>query len=69
MGTVLIKIWVFVLCVLDVMIFVQLAERALMYLRGRKDEADWTPYNKVMLTLLAVAFFPVTLCWLYITKD
>lgn len=68
MDVILVKIWVVLLVVLELMLFVQAVGRAILYFRGKSASVDWTRYNIVMLSLLAVAFFPVTLAYLYITR-
>lgn len=68
MGIILVKIWMGVLVVLDIMLIVQAVARAVRFFRKNRKRMDWTPYNRIMLGLLAAAFFPVTLCYLYIRK-
>lgn len=68
MAAVLVTIWVMILIVLDVMLFGQIICRAIHYFKKDSVAVDWTGYNRILLTLMAVAFFPVTLAWLYITR-
>lgn len=68
MGIVVLKIWLIVLVVIDVMLFFQAFSRVVLYIAGRTGEIDWTVYNIIMLKLLAVAFLPVTAMVLYLKK-
>lgn len=56
----LFKLWLLLLTALDLMILIQLIARIVLFLAGRTREIDWSPYNRVMLSLLAVTFLPVT---------
>ncbi|MCQ2401080.1 MAG: hypothetical protein MJ059_04050 [Lachnospiraceae bacterium] len=68
MGIVVLKIWLIVLVVIDVMLFFQAFSRVVLYIAGRTGEIDWTVYNIIMLKLLAVAFLPITAMVLYLKK-
>lgn len=68
MTLIIFKIWMVLLAVADLMILIQILVRIGLFIAGKARSLDWTRYNKVMLSLLAVAFLPVTAVVLYL-KD
>jgi len=57
-----------ILAVADLMLVIQILTRIGLFIAGKTRSVDWSRYNKVMLSLLAVAFFPVTLTVLYLRQ-
>lgn len=66
MALIIFKIWMVLLTAADLMIVIQILARIVLFLAGRTRSVDWTRYNKIMLTLLAAAFLPVTAVVLYL---
>jgi len=50
------------------MLLIQIFTRIGLFIAGKTRSVDWTRYNKVMLSLLAVAFFPITFTILYLRQ-
>lgn len=68
MALMIFKIWMVLLAVTDVMLIVQVIARIILFFAGKKDRVDWTPYNRIMLGLLAVTFLPVTAMVIYLRQ-
>ena len=68
MEIILIKIWLIVLLVLDLLLIVQALSRIVLFFCGRSAQVNWTGYNRFVFLLLSVAFFPVTLAYLYLRR-
>lgn len=68
MGIVILKIWLVVLLVADVMLLFQAFSRVVLFIAGRTGEIDWTVYNIIVLRMLAIAFIPFTAILLYLKR-
>ena len=68
MGIVILKIWLVVLLVADVMLLFQAFSRVILFIAGRTGEIDWTVYNIIVLRMLAIAFIPFTAILLYLKR-
>lgn len=69
MSILLLKIWLIVLVIIDVMLIFQTFSRAVLFIAGRSGEIDWTVYNIIMFKIMAVAFLPITAVVLYLRKQ
>jgi len=69
MNLIIFKIWLFLLAVIDLMLIIQILSRIALFVAGKTDNVDWTGYNKVMLSVMAVAFAPVAAAVLYLRRD
>lgn len=69
MSILLLKIWLIVLVIIDVMLIFQAFSRAVLFIAGRSGEIDWTVYNIIMFKIMAVAFLPITAVVLYLRKQ
>ena len=68
MGIVVLKIWLVILLVADVMLLFQAFSRVILFIAGRTGEIDWTVYNIIVLRMLAIAFIPFTAILLYLKR-
>lgn len=68
MGIVVLKIWLVILLVTDIMLFFQAFSRVVLFIAGKTGEVDWTGYNIIVFKLLAAAFFPITVIYLYLRR-
>lgn len=56
MGIVVLKIWLVILLVTDIMLFFQAFSRVVLFIAGKTGEVDWTGYNIIVFKLLAAVF-------------
>lgn len=68
MSLIIFKIWMVLLTVLDLMLFAQIIARIALFIAGKTRDVDWTLYNRVMVSLLAVTFLPVTAIVIYLRR-
>lgn len=68
MGIVVLKIWLVILLVTDIMLFFQAFSRVVLFIAGKTGEVDWTGYNIIVFKLLAAVFFPITVIYLYLRR-